>query len=188
MRVAATLCWLLLCFGLQAEAADGIRRCVGPDGGSIYTDRPCATFDAVDRLPDAPAGSNTLRPTSAPSTVRSDCVRRTDTLLFELRQAIESDDINQLAGLYHWPGISGRGARGIMERLQRVASRPLASVELVFPEITPVRDHPDAFPDCTPPEDPVGVRIAQTLPGEISPSFSADLRLVRHAECWWVAF
>jgi hypothetical protein len=185
MRLLAVV---LLLVGLapRLDAADGIRRCVARDGGSIYTDRPCETFDAVDRKPDAPA-TTTAAP-EARLSIRSDCVRRTDTLLFELRRGIESENINQLAGLYHWPGISGRGARGIMDRLQRVASRPLSSVQLVFPPVTPVRDDPDAFPQGTPPEDPVGVRIEQSMPGEITPSFSEDLRLVRHAGCWWVAF
>jgi hypothetical protein len=186
MRLLAALVLLLGGLAPHVDAADGIHRCIARDGGSIYTDRPCETFDAVDRKPVAPATGSTS-PEERLS-IRSDCVRRTDTLLFELRRAIESDDINRLAGMYHWPGISGRGARGIMERLQRVVSRPLSSVELVFPEASPVRDDPDSFPDGTPPEDPVSVHIAQTLPGEISPSFAEDLRLVRHAGCWWVAF
>lgn len=179
-------CLLLLLTASAAEAAEGIHRCVARDGSSIYTDRPCDTFGAIDRKPEAPPVARTEAPTSV--SARSDCVRRTDTLLFELRRGIESENINQLAGLYHWPGISGRGARGILDRLQRVASRPLASVELVFPEITPVRDDPDAFPPGTPSEDPVGVRVEQSMPGEIAPSFSENLRLVRHAGCWWVAF
>ena len=189
MRLARWFaCVLLLSPAASIDAAEGIHRCVARDGSSIYTDRPCDTFDAVDRKPEAPPASRGEAAASPSATIRSDCVRRTDTLLFELRRGIESENINQLAGLYHWPGISGRGARGIMDRLQRLASRPLASVELVFPDITPVRDDPDAFPQGTPPEDPVSVRIEQSMPGEVTPSFSESLRLVRHAGCWWVAF
>jgi hypothetical protein len=58
----------------------------------------------------------------------------------------------------------------------------------VFPEVAPVHENPDAFPEGTPPEDPIGVRIEQTLPGEIVPSSAEELRLVRHAECWWLRF
>lgn len=193
MRLAPWFACLLLAVpSASPHAREGIRRCIGPDGGTIYTDRPCSTFDAVDRKPDAPPPArgedgSPATPSSA-AMIRSDCVRRTDTLLFELRRAIETGNVNLLSGLYHWPGISGRGARGIMDRLQRVASRPLASVELVFPDVTPVRDDPEAFPEGTPPEDPIGVRIAQTMPGEVSASFAENLRLVRHAGCWWVAF
>jgi hypothetical protein len=184
-----TLCAIALLGGLAevASAGDGIRRCVGPDGNSIYTDQPCAQFDAVDRTPppSPPAATNRQ---GDPVTVRSDCARRTDTLLFELRRAIESQNVNQLAGLYHWPGISGRGARGIMQRLQQLVDRPQASVELVFPDTTPVLDMPEAFPAGTPPEDPVGVRIAVSLPGEFSAGVGQELRLVQHAGCWWVSF
>jgi hypothetical protein len=175
---------LLGCVAWPALAGAAIHRCVGPDGGTIYTDRRCEDFNAIDRLPQAPPSAAA----SVPQVVQSDCARRTDTLLFDLRRAIESDDINGLAGLYHWPGVSGRGARGIMDRLERIASRPLASVELSFPDVTPVRDDPASFPDGTPLEDPLGVRIEQALPGEIVASFAEQLRLVRHAGCWWLSF
>lgn len=167
-----------------AGAADGIHRCVDRQGVSIYTDRPCAQFNAVDRLPSPTPETRRVEG----GLVRSDCARRPDTLLFDLRRAIESDDINAAAGLYHWPGISGRAAVGVMNRLQRLISRPLAAAELVYPEIAPVHEDPAAFPAGTPEEDPVAVRIEQTLPGEIVPSGSEELRLVRHAECWWLRF
>lgn len=185
MRIRTLLGFCGLLLATHVDAADSIRRCISPEGVSIYTDQPCAKFNAVDRKPQPAA----LRPSTENSGfARSDCVRRTDTLLFDLRQALESDNINRLAGLYHWPGISGRGARGIMDRLQRLSARPLASVELVYPDSTPVRDNPDAFPPGVPPEDPVRVHIEQMMPGEIAPSFVEDLRLVRHAECWWLRF
>lgn len=185
MRVLVSLVSCILLLASHVDAADGIRRCISPEGVSIYTDQPCANFNAVDRKPQPTAGSTSIENSGF---ARSDCVRRTDTLLFDLRQALESDNINKLAGLYHWPGTSGRGARGIMDRLERLSARPLASVELVYPDSTPVRDNPDAFPAGVPPEDPVSVHIEQMMPGEIAPSFAEDLRLVRHAECWWLRF
>jgi len=185
MRIWTLLGFYGLLLATHVDAANGIRRCISPEGVSIYTDQPCAKFNAVDRKPPPSAGNTS---TESSGLARSDCVRRTDTLLFDLRQALESDDINKLAGLYHWPGISGRGASGIMDRLQRLSARPLASVELVYPDSTPVRDNPDAFPPGVPSEDPVGVHIEQMMPGEIAPSFAEDLRLVRHAECWWLRF
>lgn len=185
MRVLVLLAFCNLLLTSHVDAAEGIRRCISPEGVSIYTDQPCAKFNAVDRKPQPTAGSTSTENTGF---ARSDCVRRTDTLLFDLRQALESDDINKLAGLYHWPGTSGRSAQSIMDRLERLSARPLASVELVYPDSTPVRDNPDAFPPGVPPEDPVRVHIEQMMPGEIAPSFAEDLRLVRHAECWWLRF
>ena len=118
---------------------------------------------------------------------RSDCVRRTDTLLFEVRAAIEAGNVNRLAGVYDWAGKSSRAAQGILDRLARITSRPLASVEFRYQ--TP---DPHADPSLPlPPQDevrPIGVHIEQLAPGEIVPVFEEDLRLVRNAACWWVSF
>jgi hypothetical protein len=173
----------------DAAAADTIRRCVNDAGVTIYTDQPCEKFDATDRKPPPPMPGATV-PGAAVEGVaaRSDCVRRTDTLLFELRRAIETQNINRLAGVYHWPGTGGRAANGVLQHLERIASRPVASVELQYPEIAPVFENPDAFPPGTPTEDPVGVIIEQLAPGDVAPSFTENLQLVRNAGCWWVRF
>jgi hypothetical protein len=210
----ATPVCLLCLWGFAAApgfAADGIHRCVGEDGVSIYTDQPCDSFGAIDRKPDAAAaGRSESVEATADATdsgfTRADCVRRTDTLLFELRRAIESQNVNQLAGLYHWPGIGTRASRGILDRLERIVARPLAAAELVFPEPPPPSDEVAWYGDMASEiasdapiepvereeivrsEEPVAVHIEQSLPGEISPRFVENLRLVRHAECWWLRF
>lgn len=194
MRLVPALL-VLLPLSLLAPAADGaangIHRCEGADGVSIYTDQPCATMDAVERNlapPSSPARDG-VRLGAAPGDgglLRTDCARRTDTLLFDLRRAIESRDVNRVAGLYHWPGA--RSARGVMDRLQRLADLPLAAVDLEFPESAPVRDTPEAFPPGTPVEDPIGVRVQSWLPGQVTPGPAQSLRLVRHSGCWWVSF
>lgn len=175
----------------HGAAGKGIHRCEGADGVSIYTDQPCATMDAVERnlAPPASTRSEGDRPGAASvdgGLLRTDCARRTDTLLFDLRRAIESRDVNRVAGLYHWPGA--RSARGVMDRLQRLADLPLAAVDLEFPESAPVRDTPEAFPPGTPVEDPIGVRVQSWLPGQVTPGPAQSLRLVRHSGCWWVSF
>ena len=186
MRIIALIAGWLLMSALRA--ADGIHRCVDPQGISIYTDQPCSAFDAVDREAEPATPSTPGATTPSTDLVRSDCAREADTLLFDLRRAIESDDINTVAGLYHWPGIRGRAAIGVMDRLERLIERPMASAELVYPESSPVREDPEAFPEGTPAEDPVAVRIEQTLAGDSVPSTVEELRLVRHADCWWLHF
>ena len=186
---------VLLMLPLSAAAADGIRRCVGDDGGTIYTDRPCDSLDAVEAKPrpgtERPS-DGTLGVRSAPmensGPVRSDCARRTDTLLFDLRRALEEGNVNHIAGVYHWPGTSGRSARYIMERLQTLADHPAASVELVYPEVTPVLDDPESFPPGTPVEDPQGVRISEAAFDGTVTLIDQQLQLVRNAECWWIRF
>lgn len=181
------LVWLLLAD--PAAAGDGIRRCIGPDGGTIYTDRPCESFDATELASPRPHGSsdgsieaNDVGP------VNSDCARLPETLLFELRRGIERRDVNLLAAYYHWPG-TGRGtARHVMDRLERLVAEPAVAVELVYPEVAPVLQDPDAFPPGTPPEDPLGILIQQVAPGELIPRAEVMLHAVRNAECWWVRF
>ena len=179
--------WIGICVYLgvaPAWAGDEIQRCVDPQGVSIYTDQPCSVFGAQGRVPVA----EPTPPEIEPGVIRSDCARKYDTLLFDVRRAIESDNVNALAGLYHWVGVRGGGAVHVMNRLEDLTERPMASVELIYPEVAPVHDNPEAFPEGTPPEDPIGVRVQQMQPGEIAPSAATELQLVRHAECWWLRF
>jgi hypothetical protein len=192
MPVPPRLCLLLLLLAASGgvAAAGGIRRCEGPDGVTIYTDRECSTLGAIDRKLDLePATQATppgMPPREAPAPLlRADCARRADTLLFDLRRAVENANVNRIAGVYHWVGVGRGGAKRVMDRLQRLADRPPVSIEFVFPEASPVHDDPGAFPSGTPSEDPVGVRILQ---GELGTAPPLELRLVRHAGCWWVTF
>lgn len=186
----------------SARGADVIHRCLAPDGTTVYTDRPCAESGSRPVAPAQPqrsAGDASIERRAPGSTQgsggalslggagRSDCVRRTDTLLFEVRGAIEGQNVNRLAGVYDWAGKSARSAEAILDRLARITARPAASVEFRYQE-----PDPNADPSLPlPPQDeirPIGVHIEQLAPGEIVPSFEEDLRLVRNAACWWISF
>lgn len=191
-----------------APAADTIRRCQAPDGTMVYTDRPCAAHDARPvSPPEKVAEPGTAEGTSdstprAPGSVmdrggavslggvsRDDCVRRTDTLLFEIRAAIDARNVNRLASVYDWAGKDASAAGSILERLGRITERPSASVEFRYPEPAFYADATTMPASASPSDDrPIGVRIEQMAPGELTPSFEQDLRLVRNADCWWVSF
>lgn len=188
--------WLLLfaCAAFArpdgARAGDIIRRCEGPDGVTIYTDRECSALGAVDRKLDLEAAPRATPPgvatPEAPAPLlRTDCARTADTLLFDLRRHVESRNVNRVAGLYHWVGVGTGASRHVMDRLQRLVEQPPASIEFVYPDVAPVHDDPSAFPRGTPVEDPIGLRL-QRADLELEPA--QDLRLVRHAACWWFAF
>lgn len=192
---------LLLSLPALAPAADTIQRCVAADGTMVYTDKPCGELDAkpaapalvIDKKTDtAPAPraplSNQGGAVSLGGVSRDDCIRRTDTLLFELRAGIEGGNVNRLASVYDWAGKSAGAAVNILDRLARLAEHPAATVEFRYHE-------PDEFADSAayaapPPEDarPVAVTIVEMAPGAFEPRFEDELRLVRNAACWWVSY
>ena len=173
---------------IAAPAHTAVRRCIGPDGGTIYTDRPCDQFNAREQTATPPAPGNTAD-MSADDTgpVRSDCSRSPDALLFDLRRAIESSNVNAIAGLYHWPGTGGRAAVSIMDRLEDLTTEPGAAVDLVYPEAAFVVDNPAAYPDL-PVENPVGIRITRYVDAESGSAPERSLGLRRYAGCWWIHF
>lgn len=192
---SALLLMVLFAPGI-ARGVDVIHRCTGPDGDTVYTDRPCSESGSQPitqpqrKASDASIERSTSGSTQGASgalsldgTGRSDCVRRIDTLLFEVRGAIESQNLNRLAGVYDWTGKSSHSAAGILDRLARITSRPLASVEFRYPA-----PEPHAPPLAAADMRPIGVHIEQRAPGEIVPSFEEDLHLVRNAACWWLSF
>lgn len=179
---------LLLAMGGAAHAA-GVRRCEGPDGVTIYTDRECSALGAVDRKVDLEPAVRALPPGVTPPgdapLLRTDCARRADTLLFDLRRAFEQHNVNRVAGLYHWPGTGRGAARHMMDRLQKLVDAEPASIEFIYPEPALVYTDAAAFPVEVPAEDPIGLRLEL---GEAGIDPAREMRLVRHAGCWWFSF
>lgn len=168
----AIVCLIALMWPQPASAQTVVHRCVGSNGGTIYSDRSCAHFDAIERPAPGHAGS----------TSRRGCRRTPDALLTELRLALESHDVNRLAGLYHWPGTSGAGSLDVMDRLEALSRRPLVALELLTtaPASAAVTDTPAALP--------LGVRIEQMRGAHDITSSTTQLSLRRNAECWWMHF
>src|SRR3954471_8780260 len=108
MRLVAFL--ILLCGAFPVSAV--VRRCVAADGTLVFTDRRCADVGAVERVqPSVPGSTPTARP------YRSACLRNLRDLVDELNLAIDSRDVNRLAGLYQWAGLSTRSGYQVMDRL-----------------------------------------------------------------------
>lgn len=105
--------------------AEGLRRCVGADGGTIFTDRRCEDLHAVASIPPGSTG----RPAAVVS-VRS-CARNQNDLLFGVRAALENGDANRLADFYHWTGMGNAQGYRVMGRLSAFSKRPVVDVQLV---------------------------------------------------------
>lgn len=206
---------LLLFLALPAPAAaQAIKRCTDAQGNTVFTDRPCASVDAVPK--GAPPGSGGA---TAAGIAPRGCARSAEALLLGVRAALEARDVNRLASYYHWAGTGNRGARQLMDELEAIATRPLVAVNLAYPapEATtgpatgsgslPGRvQATDAAPGTGSEPDPVldpalgepasGARLSGPRPVWLdveqmagpadAGSRSTRFRLQRHVGCWWL--
>ena len=191
-----------------------MHRCIGPGGGTIYTDRPCAALGSTDRLSrPAPTPGATL-----PGGRRTSCSRTLQDLVYEVSAAIDNHDVNRLGGVYHWIGQDQASGDRILDQLQAIVDRPLVDIAVIRrgssadPPATEAPTAVDAAtappapaadadavdaPDGEPPSPPstphatrsvvTGLRIEQTLHNSATPSRTV-FGLRRYFDCWWIAF
>lgn len=167
---------LLLCIGLPSQAQ--VRRCVGSDGTTVFTDRRCNDIGAVERPARSATGSGAR-------VYRNACPRNLQDLMYELTTAIDSRDVNRLAGVYQWSGQSTSAGYAVMDRLQTIVNRPLADVVPIFRQDTNDPDD-DYYARTTVRRAPIGLRLEQTLANGSTPSQTV-LGLRHWLGCWWVS-
>lgn len=201
---AASLISAILGAGLCTQPAQAeVRHCVTADGQSVFTDRECHRIGATEQAPRTPGGpARVVQPAT--------CARSVQELAFEITMAIDAQDTNRLANVFHWAGMSSREAFAAWQRLDTIAKRPLADIVPVEPQLPSAPPVPasQASPapakpswttePATPPmpqpppaaamvRTPVALRLEQTVDGTAHPA-STTLALVRHFDCWWVRF
>lgn len=182
LAVLATACW-------PTPSHAQVRRCASATGEVIYTDQKCADIGAVDRLMHA-AGSAYV-----PSAYRGGCSRRLNDLVSDLTNAIETQDVNRLALLYDWAGMSTRQGYAVMARLDGIAKRPLVDILPIYPRPPPILSADgtvaDAnadgyFPQTAARRPPVGLRLEQTFSNGVTPARTV-LGLRKRLGCWWIS-
>ncbi|MEJ7747542.1 MAG: hypothetical protein WKF61_12540 [Luteimonas sp.] len=177
-----TICLLLTatCWPTVVDAQ--VKRCATPEGISVYTDRRCEDIGAVERLPRERIAAEVSRP------YRGGCARTLQDLVFEMTSAIDSNDVNRLAGVVHWVGVSTRNGYSLMGRLNAIVNRPLVDIAPVSPR-APGEMEGDAdgdyYPQTTVRKAPVALRVEQTLANGSTPSRTV-FGLQRHVGCWWI--
>lgn len=186
-----------------------LNRCAGPGGDTVYTDRPCETVGARERLPrSAIASSYGLR--------RGGCARNLQDLIYEITAAIDNRDVNRLGSVYHWVGLSPESGYRILDQLQAIADRPLVDIvpmrasvvettaDASIPaETAPTPSEAEAAPPASGSGDavamqgdapvvrriirrpPIGLRLEQTS-GKGSTPARTVFGLRRHLDCWWI--
>lgn len=179
---------LVLCLSWKPSAQAQVRRCTGPDGTAVFTDQKCAVLGASDRLPRASSGARGLRMR------HGGCSHNLQDLVYEMTTAIDAQDANRLAGMYHWVGMSSSGAKTVMNQLDAIVHRPLVDIVPITtrpPEDELAHDASgsvdvDYYPQTTVRAPPVALRVEQTLANGSTPSRTV-FGLRRHLDCWWVS-
>jgi len=163
---------LLSCAAFPAAAV--VRRCVASDGTLVFTDRRCADVGAVERA--QPERTPDLVPQPG---YRSPCPRTLRDLVDELQMAIDTHDVNRLASVYQWNGLSNASAYRVMDRLQAIVDRPLVDLGPVY------GGDARSATDPTLQRPPVALRLEQTLANGSTPAHMT-VGLRRALGCWWI--
>jgi hypothetical protein len=166
------------------EAQAQVRHCVAVDGTQVYTDRRCEDFGAAAMPVQAPGGY-----VPGASLYRSQCPRTVQDLAWAVDAAVRSGDVNQLAGLYDWTGLSTAEGYRLMGRLAAVARRPLVDVQPAYAGGDPEPRFDEDTGALLPMRQPrlVGLRVEQTLANGSTPS-RTQFGLRRNQGCWWIRF
>lgn len=200
-----------------APAQDPVpRRCIGPGGNTIYTDRPCETLGATARLPRGGA------PAARAGGGRGGCARTLQELVYAITNAIDTRDANRLGEVYHWVGHDQTSGYRVLDRLQAIVDRPLVDIVPLRAAAAPTEPSGAAPPTAAEPSAaaaplaapampstatgdpapadaidpaprpmrtraPVGLRLEQTLANGSTPSRTV-FSVRRHLDCWWISF
>ena len=194
MRSLLTLTLLAgACFyaaAFPAFAQKKVQRCTAMNGETIYTDKRCEDVGGMDRLPRVSSGGM-----GGSSMFRSGCSRTLSDLVYQITAAIENNDVNRLASVYQWNGVSNATANNILDKLEAIVQRPLVDIVPVRPQPPPIVDEAGVvidenedgyYPQSSARARPVGLRLEQTLKNGSTPS-RTYMGLQRSYNCFWVS-
>ena len=183
---------LFSCLGLTQVGHAQVRKCTSADGSLIYTDRQCSDIGATERL--ASIGISGV----SGSRFYRGCARSVPDLAYSLGLAIQTGDVNQLAGLYDFSGTSTANGYRLMDRLGAIVKRPLVDVQPMYaggydpysdPYSGVVEFDEDGAVIQRAAVKPrlVGLRVEQTLGNGSTPTRTV-FGLRKNLGCWWVHF
>ena len=191
LLLLASLCLWAACDAAPVRAQQqGVQRCTAMSGDTVYTDKNCEDIGAMDRLPSA----NSPGSSASGALYRGGCSRTLSDLVAQVSMAITAGDVNRLAGVYHWSGVSDTAALRILNQLDAVSQRPLVDIVPVRPAPAPVLDAEGAvidanqdgyYPTTASHARPVGLRVVQTLKNSATPS-NTTFGLRRAYNCFWI--
>lgn len=186
-RLAALLCLILLTCAAPAAAQTEIHRCIGANGGAVFTDQPCAALQATPVSPGAQPG-NATAPLAAPPPIL--CATSPSELRQSVIDAFASRDANRLAGLMLWNGYGRGAAIADIRSLAELMKQPLLDADIPDGSAPAQAASSDApFASDTPPALPsTGSQLVLHTVGNDGSGGPRELRfdIVRQAGCLWL--
>ena len=179
----ALLCLVLLALAAPASAQTEIHRCIGADGGAVFTDQPCSALKATPLSPAAASSS----PLAAPPPIL--CAASVDELRQSVIDAFARRDVIRMAGLILWDGYGRGAAIADIRALSALMKRPLLEVETPQRRAAPASAADDDFlaPESAPPApratDQLVLHTAGN-DGETTSTWRFDI--VHQAGCRWL--
>lgn len=173
-------------FNTQPAHAQAISRCQDKDGKIIYTDKACEDVDAVPQSLPKPVGNIGY------GMVRT-CARTQEDLLWDLRGALETGDINRASGLFLWSGNDTAQANKRLDQLNKISYQSLISVDLLFPEdedyqVTFDEDGNIVEKKRRGPPVPYGIKVDFYTNKKQTDIGSIRFGIEKHMQCYWVRF
>lgn len=124
------LCYLILyCLSGQAMAQTTIHRCIGANGGAVFSDQPCAALQATPvGASKPPTAVSTADASTAPPPIL--CAASVGKLRQSIIEAFARHDANRLAGLILWDGYSEDSVTGDIQSLNKLVKEALLDINV----------------------------------------------------------
>ncbi|MEO6799453.1 MAG: DUF4124 domain-containing protein [Rhodanobacter sp.] len=183
---AVLLGLVLLAWSALAQAQSEIHRCIGADGGAVFTDQTCAALQATPVSATQAAASPA--PANSPPPVL--CAASVDELRQSVIDAFARRDTVRMAGLILWDGYGRGAAIADIRALSSLMKQQLLDVDT--PEQPAAHALWDSDGSLPPPVSSVARRPADQLvlhtagngANGTAPEWRFDI--VRQAGCLWL--
>ncbi|MGS1122903.1 DUF4124 domain-containing protein [Rhodanobacter sp. UC4436_H3] len=184
LRLVALLSLALLACTAPAAAQTPIHRCIGANGGAVFTDQPCAALRATPLNPATP--TDTPAPSGPPPVL---CAANIEELRQSVIDAFARRDSVRMGGLILWDGYGRGAAIADIRALTALMEQPLLQVDLPAPAASAA-----ALPDNWPPLAGDPAPAATAAPDQlVLHTAGADgagstwrFDIVRRAGCLWL--
>jgi hypothetical protein len=182
-RLATLLCLILLACTAPAAAQTPIHRCIGANGGAVFTDQPCAALQATPGDPNVPSPQTAAMPAAPPPIL---CAASPGELRQSVIDAFASRDANRLAGLMLWDGYGPGAAIADIRSLAKLMKQPLLDADIPPAQGAGIDEASAPAAAQAPPS--AGDQLVLHTGGNDGSGGPRELRfhIVRQAGCLWL--